>query len=156
MMAVIAIIVIGPKDLPKAMRTVGQLVRRARSTVREFQNSVDDMVRESELEDLRKSAKEITDLSPQNQIAKWTDPTGFENGGEDGKDDKRMTPTGVPFEATPPTPAPAPGAAAETSGAAPGDAAAATPAAAPEAPQADPGSGGGGDEPGRPAREASA
>lgn len=93
MLAVLAIIVIGPKDLPKAMRTVGRLVRRARNTVREFQDSVDDMVRESELDELRQSAKDIADLTPQNQIAKWTDPTGFD---ADGEDRKQAGPTAVP------------------------------------------------------------
>lgn len=62
MIAVVAIIVIGPKDLPKALRTIGQWVNKIKGMAREFQTHVDDMVRESELDDLRKTAKSMTDL----------------------------------------------------------------------------------------------
>jgi sec-independent protein translocase protein TatB len=53
--ALIALIVIGPKDLPNAMKTVAQWMRKARSLTREFQSGIDDMVREAELEDARKA-----------------------------------------------------------------------------------------------------
>jgi sec-independent protein translocase protein TatB len=56
----VALVVIGPKDLPRALRTAGVMVRRARTLAREFQNSVEEMVRESELEDVRKSVREAT------------------------------------------------------------------------------------------------
>jgi sec-independent protein translocase protein TatB len=57
---IVALVVIGPKDLPKALRTVGMLVRRARGLAREFQNSVDEMIRESELDEIRRSVQEST------------------------------------------------------------------------------------------------
>ncbi|HEV2678133.1 MAG TPA: Sec-independent protein translocase protein TatB [Aliidongia sp.] len=53
---VIALVVIGPKDLPKALKTAGFMVRRARLMAREFQNSVDDMIRDSELNEIREQA----------------------------------------------------------------------------------------------------
>ncbi|MGF1594965.1 MAG: Sec-independent protein translocase protein TatB [Kiloniellaceae bacterium] len=53
--ALIALIVIGPKDLPNTMKTVAQWMRKARSLTREFQSGIDDMVREAELEDARKA-----------------------------------------------------------------------------------------------------
>lgn len=53
--AFVALIVIGPKDLPKTMKTVAQWMRKARSLTREFQSGIDDMVREAELEDARKA-----------------------------------------------------------------------------------------------------
>lgn len=53
--AFIALIVIGPKDLPRTMKTVAQWMRKARSLTREFQSGIDDMVREAELEDARKA-----------------------------------------------------------------------------------------------------
>ncbi len=59
--AVIAIVVIGPKELPRAVKTVAQLLRKARGMAREFQDGIDDLVREAELDDLK---KEITDGSP--------------------------------------------------------------------------------------------
>jgi sec-independent protein translocase protein TatB len=52
--AVVALIVIGPKDLPRVMRTVGQWVGRARGMARHFRSGVDTMIRESELEEMEK------------------------------------------------------------------------------------------------------
>jgi sec-independent protein translocase protein TatB len=52
--AVVAIIVIGPKDLPVVLRTVGAWARRARALMREFQGGVEEILRESEVESLRR------------------------------------------------------------------------------------------------------
>jgi sec-independent protein translocase protein TatB len=52
--AVLALIVIGPKDLPKVMRVVGQWVGKARATARQFRSGFDDMMRESELAEMEK------------------------------------------------------------------------------------------------------
>jgi sec-independent protein translocase protein TatB len=52
--AVVALIVIGPKDLPKVMRTVGEWVGRARGMARHFRSGIDTMIREAELEDMEK------------------------------------------------------------------------------------------------------
>ena len=52
--AVVALVVIGPKDLPRVMRTVGHWVGRARGMARHFRTGIDAMVREAELEDLEK------------------------------------------------------------------------------------------------------
>ncbi|GAB4367515.1 MAG: Sec-independent protein translocase protein TatB [Kiloniellaceae bacterium] len=53
--ALVALIVIGPKDLPRTMKTVAHWMRKARSLTREFQSGIDEMVREAELEDARKA-----------------------------------------------------------------------------------------------------
>lgn len=74
--AVVALVVIGPKDLPKVLRTVGQWTSKARSMAREFQSGIDDMVRESELDELRKAARQITDGSIQDEVKKSIDPDG--------------------------------------------------------------------------------
>ena len=74
--AVVALVVIGPKDLPKVLRTVGQWTAKARSMAREFQSGIDDMVREAELDELRKAAKQVTDLSLESEIKKTFDPDG--------------------------------------------------------------------------------
>jgi sec-independent protein translocase protein TatB len=50
--AVLALIVIGPKDLPKVMRVVGRWVSRARATANQFRSGFDDMMREAELAEL--------------------------------------------------------------------------------------------------------
>ena len=52
--AVVAILVVGPKDLPRLMKTVGQWVGKMRRMASHFQAGVDEMIRQAELEDLRK------------------------------------------------------------------------------------------------------
>lgn len=54
LVAMIALVVIGPKDLPKAMRFVGYWVGRARGVMRQFRSGFDSMVREAELQDMEK------------------------------------------------------------------------------------------------------
>ncbi|SMF61649.1 Sec-independent protein translocase protein TatB [Allosphingosinicella indica] len=55
--AVVALVVIGPKDLPRAMRTVGQWVGRAKGMARHFRSGIDTMIREAELEEMEKKWK---------------------------------------------------------------------------------------------------
>jgi sec-independent protein translocase protein TatB len=52
--AVVALLVIGPKDLPKAMRFVGKWVGKARGVARQFRSGFDSMVREAELAEMEK------------------------------------------------------------------------------------------------------
>lgn len=54
LVAFVALVVIGPKDLPKAMRVVGYWVGRARGVARQFRSGFDSMVREAELEEMEK------------------------------------------------------------------------------------------------------
>lgn len=58
-LVVIAIVFVGPKDLPRMMRTAGQYVAKVRAMAREFQSSFEDLARESELEDLRKEVSSL-------------------------------------------------------------------------------------------------
>jgi sec-independent protein translocase protein TatB len=58
MIAVVALIVIGPKDLPNVMRTVGKWVGKARGMARHFRTGIDTMMRESELEEMEKKWRE--------------------------------------------------------------------------------------------------
>ena len=51
---VIALFVVGPKDIPKALKTVGIWVGKLKSLSREFQNTVEDAVRDSELDEVKK------------------------------------------------------------------------------------------------------
>jgi len=52
LVAVVALLVIGPKDLPRAMRFVGKWVGKARGVARQFRSGFDTMVRESELAEM--------------------------------------------------------------------------------------------------------
>ena len=66
----IAIIVVGPKDLPVMMRKVGQFVRKIRELGNEFKSAFDDIGRETELSELR---KEINDLKSLGKIGEYSD-----------------------------------------------------------------------------------
>jgi sec-independent protein translocase protein TatB len=54
LVAIVALVVIGPKDLPRVLRTVGQWVGKARGVARQFRSGFDEMIRESELADMEK------------------------------------------------------------------------------------------------------
>ena len=54
LVAVVALVVIGPKDLPKAMRVLGYWVGRGRGVARQFRAGFDNMVREAELAEMEK------------------------------------------------------------------------------------------------------
>jgi sec-independent protein translocase protein TatB len=58
---IVALVVIGPKDLPRVLRTVGKWVGKARSIAVQFRSGFDDMVREAELADLEKKWKQEND-----------------------------------------------------------------------------------------------
>ncbi|HEY1124912.1 MAG TPA: Sec-independent protein translocase protein TatB [Sphingobium sp.] len=59
LIVVIAVVVIGPKDLPRALYMLGKVVGQARAMARHFRTGVDAMIREAELEELQKQwAKE--------------------------------------------------------------------------------------------------
>lgn len=55
----VALVVIGPKDLPKALRTVGQAVGKIRRMASEFQGQFNDAMREAELHDLKKQVEDV-------------------------------------------------------------------------------------------------
>ncbi|WP_368407113.1 Sec-independent protein translocase protein TatB [Asticcacaulis aquaticus] len=59
LIAVVALIVVGPKDLPKLLRQLGKFVAKMRSMADEFRTSFDDMARQSELDDLRKEVEAL-------------------------------------------------------------------------------------------------
>ena len=52
LIAILGIIIIGPKELPGAIRTVSIFVRRARELARDFQSGLEDVAREAELDKL--------------------------------------------------------------------------------------------------------
>ena len=58
-LAAVALIVVGPKDLPMLLRRVGQMVRKLRLLAADFRASFDDMARQSELDDLRKEVEAL-------------------------------------------------------------------------------------------------
>src|SRR2546427_9413243 len=76
LIGVVALVVIGPKDLPRALRVAGFWVRKARTLSREFQNSVDQMIREAELEEIRQDLKKATEFDIEKEFKETVDPAG--------------------------------------------------------------------------------
>ncbi|MBM3556861.1 MAG: twin-arginine translocase subunit TatB [Alphaproteobacteria bacterium] len=73
---VVAVVVIGPKDLPKVMRAVGHYAGKARGLARDFQNQWDDVVRQAELDEVKKQVDQIASIDPKKEIEKVIDPGG--------------------------------------------------------------------------------
>jgi len=53
LLLIVALVVVGPKDLPRLMRTAGRWVAKARAMADQFRKSFDEMARQSELDELR-------------------------------------------------------------------------------------------------------
>ena len=104
LIGVVALVVIGPKDLPAALRVAGYWVRKARTMSREFQSHFEQMLREAELDEVRQELKKVTDINLDHEANKIM-----------GMADDPATPGGVQTVPKPPevpdyldhTPAPA-------------------------------------------------
>lgn len=68
-MLVVALVVVGPKDLPRLMNMAGKWAGKARAMASEFRRSFDEMARESELAELRKEIEELKKNNPVNDLA---------------------------------------------------------------------------------------
>jgi sec-independent protein translocase protein TatB len=87
LIAVVALVVVGPKDLPSALRTVAGALRKARGLTREVQHGFSELVREAELEDIRRQvggagrgevAKAVKDaVDPDGSLTAEFDPRAF-------------------------------------------------------------------------------
>jgi sec-independent protein translocase protein TatB len=72
----VALIVIGPKDLPRVARTIGKWTGKARGMAREFQRSLDDMAREAELEDVKREIDKLSRTDVRHRLEETIDPGG--------------------------------------------------------------------------------
>ncbi|MGI9433417.1 MAG: Sec-independent protein translocase protein TatB, partial [Geminicoccaceae bacterium] len=72
----LALIIIGPKDLPRVARTVGQWVRKGRALAREFQTSLEDMARETELDEVKKEIEKVGRTDFKKTVENSIDPKG--------------------------------------------------------------------------------
>src|SRR5436189_3480733 len=66
--AVVALIAIGPKELPGVLRMVGQWMGKARKMAAEFQGQFQEAMREAEMADLKKSFDEVKDIATGNNV----------------------------------------------------------------------------------------
>src|SRR3954452_3450206 len=74
LIGVVALVVIGPKDLPRALRVAGYWVRKARTLSREFHSSVEQLIREAELDEMRQQLKEATEFGINKEFQHALDP----------------------------------------------------------------------------------
>lgn len=72
--AVILIVVVGPKDLPPMIRAFGKMTKRLRQTAGEFRAQFDEALREAELDDLKNSVNDLRSLNPANTIRETLNP----------------------------------------------------------------------------------
>jgi sec-independent protein translocase protein TatB len=116
---VVALIVIGPKDLPRVARQIGRWTAKARGMAREFQRSLDDMAREAELQDIKAEMEKLSRNDVRRQIEDTIDPEGELRRGMNARIDldSPAPPAAIPppaevaLPALGPEPAPAPAAA---------------------------------------------
>lgn len=72
--AVVMIVVVGPKDLPKMLRTFGRTAAKLRSMAGDFQKQFNEALKEAELDDVKKSVDSLRSLNPANEIKKSLNP----------------------------------------------------------------------------------
>lgn len=73
---VVMIIVIGPKDLPVVLHTMGKWIAHVRAMARSFQDSIEEMAEEAGLDEMRDDVRSIRDFSLEDEVEKSIDPEG--------------------------------------------------------------------------------
>lgn len=74
--AVLTIVIIGPKELPRVLRAVTVWSRKIRAMAREFQQGLDDLAREAELDELRRELKQASQIDLDRELEHTIDPDG--------------------------------------------------------------------------------
>jgi len=72
--AIVMIVVVGPKDLPRMLRTFGKTTAKLRAMAGDFQKQFNEALKEAELDDVKKSVDELRGLNPASQIRKHLNP----------------------------------------------------------------------------------
>jgi sec-independent protein translocase protein TatB len=72
--AVVALVVIGPKELPSTLRTIGKMTARARKVAGEFRAQFDEAMREADLDDVRQTIADAQKLNPVNSLREAMNP----------------------------------------------------------------------------------
>jgi sec-independent protein translocase protein TatB len=76
LIGVVALVLIGPKDLPVAVKAVSDVVKKMRRMAGEFQNHVDEMVKDTSLAEVRQQINEIRNMDIRGEIEKAVDSDG--------------------------------------------------------------------------------
>lgn len=72
--AVVMIVIVGPKDLPKMLRTFGKFTSKMTSMAGDFRKQFDEAMKEADLDDVRQSVSDLRSLNPKNEIRKAFSP----------------------------------------------------------------------------------
>lgn len=72
--AIIMIVVVGPKDLPNMLRSFGRMTAKMRSMANDFRRQFDEALKEAELEDVKKSVESLRSLNPMTEVKKQLNP----------------------------------------------------------------------------------
>lgn len=75
-LVVVALLVLGPKELPNAIRTGAQLLRTGRKLAGEFRSGMDELLREAELEETRQAITKAMSEGVEKTLTENVDPTG--------------------------------------------------------------------------------
>lgn len=96
--AIVMIVVVGPKDLPRMLRTFGKTTAKLRSMAGDFQKQFNEALKEAELDDVKKSVDQLRSLDPRSEIKKQLNP--FEKAAQDVRAglDSLKQPGGKPAE----------------------------------------------------------
>ena len=76
LIAVVTILVVGPRELPRVLRTVVAALRKVRGLANDFQRGMDELAREADLDDIRKDLEKSADLDLESKLKDEIDPTG--------------------------------------------------------------------------------
>ena len=101
--AVVAIIFVGPKDLPGMLRQFGRFSRKARAMASDFQKQMDDALREAELDQVRDSINEVRSLDPRKAVKDQLNPLKDAKARADEPDDPNGQPAPEVRPNEPPT-----------------------------------------------------
>ena len=99
--AIVMIVVVGPKDLPKMLRTFAMFAKKARGMANDFQSQFTDAMRDADLDDVRKTIADVRSLNPKNALKDAFDP--IRKAGEDVKREMQGAQNSI-SDATAPTP----------------------------------------------------
>ena len=76
LIAVATILVVGPRELPRVLRTVVAALRKVRGLANDFQRGMDELAREADLDDMRKDLENSANLDLESELKDEIDPNG--------------------------------------------------------------------------------
>ena len=108
--AIVMIVVVGPKDLPKMLRTFGRTTSKLRAMAGDFRKQFDEALKEAELDDVKGLVDDVRKLNPTNEIRQALNPmqkaaSDIRAGLDSALSPPKPAPSTTATPAAPPTPA---------------------------------------------------